>query len=57
MGVFNALIVGMSVFGRSVYCAGMTVFMGTLAWANYLDARNEEAGPLDREGDTTRLAG
>jgi hypothetical protein len=49
MEVFNALIDGASVFGLSVYCAGMTLFMGTLAWANYLDARSEEAGRLSEK--------
>jgi hypothetical protein len=35
----------------------MTVLMGTLAWANYLDARNDEMiCSLKREGNTAHPA-
>jgi hypothetical protein len=41
MQVLNALADGTSVFGLSVYCVAMALLLGTLAWANHLDARRE----------------
>jgi hypothetical protein len=41
MEILNALIDGTNVFGLTVYCAAMTLLLGTLAWTNYLDARSE----------------
>ena len=39
MEALNWLIDGTSVSGLAVYCAGMTLLLGTLAWADRLDRR------------------
>jgi hypothetical protein len=41
MEALNWLIEATSVTGLAVYCAGMTLIMGALAWANHLDRRQE----------------
>jgi hypothetical protein len=41
MELLNSLIEATSVTGLAVYCAGMTLIMGALAWANHLDRRQE----------------
>jgi hypothetical protein len=41
MEVLNWLIDGTSASGLAVYGAGMTLLLGTLAWANHLDRRRE----------------
>jgi hypothetical protein len=41
MEALNWLIEATSLSGLIVYCAGMTVIMGGLAWANHLDRRQE----------------
>jgi hypothetical protein len=41
MEILDWLIAGTSVFGLVVYCAGMTLLLGALAWANHLDDRQE----------------
>jgi hypothetical protein len=33
---------GSNIFGLIVYCAGMTLILGTLAWANYVDHRRDK---------------
>jgi hypothetical protein len=33
---------GSNIFGLMVYCAGMTLILGTLAWANYADHRRDK---------------
>jgi hypothetical protein len=41
MEILDWLIAGTSVFGLVVYCTGMTLLLGALAWANHLDHRPE----------------
>jgi hypothetical protein len=41
MEALNWLVEATSVSGLAVYCAGMTVILGALAWANHLDRRQE----------------
>ena len=41
MEILDWLIAGTSVFGLVVYCTGMTLLLGALAWANHLDHRQE----------------
>jgi hypothetical protein len=41
MEILDWLIAGTSVFGLVVYCVGMTLLLGVLAWANHLDRRKE----------------
>jgi hypothetical protein len=41
MEALNWFIDGTSVSGLAVYCAGMILIMGALAWANHLDHRRE----------------
>jgi hypothetical protein len=41
MEILDWLIAGTSVSGLVVYCAGMTLLLGALAWANHLDDRQE----------------
>jgi hypothetical protein len=33
---------GSNIFGLIVYCVGMTLILGTLAWANYADHRRDK---------------
>jgi hypothetical protein len=44
MEILDWLIAGTSVSGLVVYCAGMTLLLGALAWANHLDDRQENTG-------------
>jgi hypothetical protein len=41
MELFNSILDSTSIFGLIVYCIGMTVVMGALAWASHLDRRRE----------------
>ena len=41
MEILDWLIAGTSVSGLVVYCAGMTLLLGALAWANHLDDLQE----------------
>ena len=41
MEALNWLVEATSISGLAVYCAGMTLIMGALAWANHLDRRPE----------------
>jgi hypothetical protein len=41
MDALNWLVEATSISGLAVYCAGMTVILGALAWANHLDRRQE----------------
>jgi hypothetical protein len=41
MEALSWLIEATSVSGLVVYCAGMTLIMGALVWANRLDRRRE----------------
>ena len=41
MEALNWLVEATSISGLAVYCTGMTLIMGALAWANHLDRRQE----------------
>ena len=49
MEILDWLIAGTSVFGLVVYCTGMTLLLGALAWANHLDHRRENQA-IDARG-------
>ena len=56
MEVLNWLIVGTSVSGLAVYCAGMTLLLGALSWANHLDRRRNINRPWCVEHERKRGA-
>lgn len=58
MEILDWLIAGTSVFGLVVYCAGMTLLLGALAWANHLDHRqeNQATDALARSGAAASVA-
>jgi hypothetical protein len=41
MELLNWLLDGTSIFGLIVYCTGMILVMGALAWASHLDRQRE----------------
>ena len=45
MEVLHWFVEATSVSGLGVYCAGMTVIMGALAWAHHRDRRIEMQEP------------
>jgi hypothetical protein len=46
MEALPALINATNVVGLVIYLAGMSLLLGTLAWANHLDHRQERAERL-----------
>jgi hypothetical protein len=50
MNLLNSLIDGASVVGLAVYCTGMVLVVGALAWANHVDHRRNTR----REATTKR---
>ena len=56
MEILDWLIAGTSFFGLAVYCAGMTLLLGALAWANHLDHRQENQGTDARGCSAARRA-
>jgi hypothetical protein len=42
MDLFRWVAEGSKIFGLMVYCAGMTLILGTLAWAYYADHRRDK---------------
>jgi hypothetical protein len=42
MDLLHSVAEATNIYGLIVYCVGMTLILGTLAWANYADHRRDK---------------